>query len=131
MGTTRKTKSVKTLLKVFEQTNNAISIVELVKRLQREMNKTTVYRILSRLEYEGTLHFFVGKDGLKWYAKNQEPSSSCHLNSHPHFQCRNCGKTECLFIDVTIPPISNYKIDSAEVLFTGLCEDCLPSFQMD
>ncbi|MEO1258339.1 MAG: transcriptional repressor [Bacteroidota bacterium] len=125
MGITRKTKSVKTLLEVFEQTNNAVSVVELVERLRREMNKTTVYRILERLEDEGTLHSFTGKNGLKWYAACKECSPSHHLDSHPHFQCRVCGKTECLFIDISIPPVSNYKIDSAELLLTGQCKDCL------
>ena len=125
MGIIRNTKSVKTLLRVFEQTNSAISVTDLVKQLRQEMNKTTVYRILDRLEDEGTLHFFTGKDGLRWCAKCEESSSSHQLDSHPHFQCRNCGKTECLFIDVSIPPISKYKIDSAEILLIGLCEDCL------
>ena len=125
MGITRKTKSVKTLLKVFEQTNNAISVVELVERLRREMNKTTVYRILERLEDEGMLHSFTGKDGLKWYAECKECSPSRHLDSHPHFQCRDCGKTECININISIPSVSNYKIDSAELLLIGQCEDCL------
>ncbi|MEM7574026.1 MAG: transcriptional repressor [Bacteroidota bacterium] len=126
MGITRKTKSVKRLLQLFEQTNNAISVVELVKRLDQEMSKTTVYRILDRLEDEGILHFFIGKDGLKWFAKCRgESSPSLPLNSHPHFQCQNCGKTECLFIDISIPPIANFTIEAAEILLIGLCEDCL------
>lgn len=120
MGIIRKTKSVETLLKMFEQTNHAISVVELVERLHQEMNKTTVYRILQRLEDEGTLHFFIGRDGLKWYAKCKEGSPS-----HPHFQCRDCGKVECLHIDVSIPSFPNYKIDSGELLLIGQCEECL------
>lgn len=122
MGITRKTKSVQALLKVFEQTDSAISIVNLVEHLHQEMNKTTVYRILDRLEDEGMLHSFVGKDGLKWCAKCREPSHK--VDSHPHFQCRSCGKTECLYIDVSLPTISNYQIDSAEILLFGLCQDC-------
>lgn len=125
MGIIRKTKSVKTLLKIFEQTNNAISVVILVERLHRKMNKTTVYRVLERLENEGILHSFTGKDGLKWYAKYNGCSSSNHMDLHPHFQCRDCGKTACLAIDILIPSVSNYRIDSAELLLIGQCEDCL------
>ncbi len=125
MGIIRKTKSVDTLLHIFERSNTAISVVELVDLLHHKMNKTTVYRILERLEDEGTLHCFMGKDGLKWYARCNGCSSSRHMDSHPHFQCMTCGKTECLTMDIAIPAIANRKIDSVALLLTGSCEDCL------
>ena len=71
MAIVRKTKSVHTLLEVMKQAGEALSVVDLVNRLDQEMNKTTVYRILDRLEDEGLLHSFQGKDGLKWYAQCQ------------------------------------------------------------
>lgn len=69
MAIIRKTKSVKRLFELFEKADSAISVVELVKQLKTEMNKTTVYRILERLDNEHVLHSFIDKDGLKWYAK--------------------------------------------------------------
>ena len=125
MGIVRKTKSVVTVLDLFEKSDDALSVVGLVERLKEEMNKTTVYRILERLEDEAILHSFAGKDGLTWYAKCNGCSSSNHLDSHPHFQCRECGKSECLSIDVQLPVISNHKIDSAELLLLGQCADCM------
>jgi len=125
MGIIRKTKSVVTVLDLFEKSDDALSVVGLVERLKEEMNKTTVYRILERLEDEAILHSFAGKDGLTWYAKCNGCSSSNHLDSHPHFQCRECGKSECLSIDVQLPVISNHKIDSAELLLLGQCADCM------
>jgi len=125
MGTVRKTKSVNTLLSRLGQTNEAISVVDLVDELQSEMNKTTVYRILDRLEGAGTLHSFIGKDGLKWYAKCEGCSSTHHVDTHPHFQCKDCGKTICLPMDVSIPDIPNHKIESASLLLIGRCENCM------
>ena len=125
MGVARKTKSVKTVLEVFEEAKSAISVVKLVELLRQEMNKTTVYRILDRLEDNGTLHSFLGEDGLKWYATcNNGCSSSHHLDEHPHFQCQDCGKTECLPIQLSIPNIPNYKVNSANILLLGLCKNC-------
>lgn len=124
MGVIRKTKSVERLLNIFEQVENALSIVELVNQLQSKMNRSTVYRILKRLEDEGQLHSFIGKDGLKWYARCQKFHSS-HNDLHPHFQCSNCGKTECLPVDFSIPSFPNYKIESAQLLMVGRCEECL------
>lgn len=125
MGIIRNTKSVQTLLNVFKETENALSVVALVNALQKQMNKTTVYRILQRVEEEGVLHSFTGKDGNKWYAKCKNCSSSYHQDVHPHFQCKDCGKTKCISLEVLIPVLPNHKIDSAELLLLGQCEDCL------
>lgn len=126
MGIVRKTKAVNTLLQYFEQTNKAASVVELVEDLHDEMNKTTVYRILERLESEGTLHSFMGKDGLKWYAKHHADRSRNGIaEMHPHFQCKDCGSIKCLDIQVDIPRLPNSHIESASLLLVGRCEDCM------
>jgi len=124
MAIIRKTKSVKILLKTFEQTDNAISVIELVKQLHQKMNKTTVYRILERLDEAGLLHSFIDKDGLRWYAKCNDCSIGHHIDAHPHFQCNDCGKIECLTFEVTIPKLHNHRIDSAKLLLVGQCENC-------
>jgi len=125
MGISRKTKSVNTLLEVFNRKKDAFSVVELVKQLDLYMNKTTVYRILERLENEGILHSFMGKDGLKWYAKCTGCSSDNHNDVHPHFQCNSCGKTECLILEITIPKMANYEVESASLLLIGKCQNCI------
>jgi len=125
MGVIRKTKSVKHLLELFGQTNEAWSATDLVEHLKAVMNKTTVYRILERLEDDGTLHAFKGMDGLQWYAKCKGCTSSHHSDLHPHFQCRDCGKTECLDLELNIPTVSKHKVDRADLLLLGQCEDCL------
>ena len=65
MSFSRKTKTVKLILDLFENTSNALSVVELTDTFSKKMNKTTVYRILDRLEEAGELHSFTDKDGLK------------------------------------------------------------------
>ena len=121
----RKTKAVTLVLHEFDQANKALSVVYLVKCFQSEMNKTTVYRILERLEQKGLLHSFTGKDGLKWYAKCSHSSNAIDNNSHPHFQCQKCGKSECLSVDLTVPTVPDYNIFSANLLLTGHCKDCI------
>lgn len=125
MAIIRKTKSVTTLLEVFAQSDQAFSGVDLISRLDGVMNKTTVYRILDRLEDEGVLHSFQGVDGLKWFAKCQDCSPSSHSDVHPHFQCKKCGKTSCLEMELTIPAVPNVKIDQTQLLLIGHCEECL------
>lgn len=125
MGIIRKTKSIGLLLDEFEQSSGAISTVELIKRLCNKMNKTTIYRILDRLEDDGVVHSFLGKNGTKWYAKCNGCSERKHEDVHPHFECVECGKVDCLTIDIKIPEIPNRTIVSSQVLIQGRCESCL------
>jgi len=125
MGIIRKTKGVNLVLQIFEQNTNAKSVVQLIEILKDKLNKTTVYRILERLEQDGAIHSFNGKDSLKWYAKCVGCSANHHLDKHPHFQCTKCDKVECLALDIEIPNIKNHKVDSTDILLVGLCEVCL------
>lgn len=125
MGVIRKTKSVKILLEEFDENSSAVSVVSLIERLSSQMNKTTIYRILDKLEDDGYLHSFLGKNGHKWYAKCNDCSSSEHHDAHAHFQCLHCGKVDCLDTNFNIPKIPNRRVDVSQVLLQGSCEDCL------
>jgi len=124
VGIIRKTKSVRAILDQFKKADTAISVVDMVDRVGQDMNKTTVYRILERLEDEGSLHSFMGGDGNRWYAKCKGCSSHEHQDTHPHFQCKDCGKTECLTLDISIPSLPGHKVESASLLLVGQCQEC-------
>lgn len=124
MSIKRRTKSVNIILSIFEKTNEALSVVDLVEELKDDMNKTTVYRILERLENDGIIHSFSGTNGLKWYAKCHDCSHHNHNDIHPHFECEDCGKMECLEVHISIPKINNKTIQSADILLKGQCADC-------
>jgi len=125
MGVIRKTKSVETILGIFEKNKEAISAVKLVDLLKTQMNKTTIYRILERLESDSVVHSFMDKDGIKWYATGSGCNHSKHSEIHPHFQCESCGQIDCLPIDMEIPSIPNREINFSQVLLIGKCEKCL------
>ena len=125
MGIIRKTKSVEVLLNEFNNNSSAISVTKLVTKLNSMFNKTTIYRVLDKLEDDGVLHSFLGKNGLKWYAKCNGCSADKHKDLHPHFQCLDCGKVDCLSFNIEIPKISNRKIEFSQFLIQGQCEECL------
>ncbi|OSY89271.1 transcriptional regulator [Tenacibaculum holothuriorum] len=124
MGIIRKTQSVERLLNEFEKSSEAISAKELIERLNSKMNKTTIYRVLDRLEDDGILHSFLGINGIKWYAKCNNCTKVAHTDKHPHFQCINCGKVDCLPFHVNIPKIPNREILFSQILIQGKCEVC-------
>jgi len=126
MGIIRKTKSVAAILNEFNTSfSDAISVVSLIKSLDTKFNKTTIYRVLDKLEEDGILHSFLGKNGLKWYAKcNNGCSADKHRDLHPHFQCSDCGKVDCLDVLITLPEIPNRKIEVSQLLIQGKCQEC-------
>lgn len=124
MGIKRRTPSVDLLMKEFHNSNGAISVIELVNRLQMQINKTTIYRVLDKLEDDGVLHSFLDKNGSKCYAKCSDCSKHHHQDRHPHFQCIECGKMDCLQVDIHIPNVPNIKIITSQILLQGKCESC-------
>jgi Fur family ferric uptake transcriptional regulator len=112
------------LLDEFKKSSNAISAIELIKRLANKINKTTVYRLLDKLEDDGVLHYFLDSNGIKWFAKCLGCSKSEHQDIHPHFQCTHCGNVDCLDVKVSIPVIPNRKIINSHILVLGICELC-------
>ena len=93
--------------------------------LGKFMNKTTIYRILDKLEDDGILHSFIGFDGVKRLARCKSCSKSNHSDVHPHFQCISCGKSECLDIEVNIPQMSNREVLFSQLLIKGKCDLCM------
>lgn len=125
MGNLRKTKSLQSITDAFTHSKTALSGVELIKRFQSEMNKTTVYRILERLEKQGRLHSFTDTHGVRWYAKSEEVNSDLDSHRHSHFQCQDCGISKCLPMEINVPSVPNHRVDSASLILVGQCEDCL------
>ncbi|WP_405414572.1 Fur family transcriptional regulator [Maribacter sp. Asnod1-A12] len=124
MGVIRKTKAVAVLLEEFDNSSVAISAKKLISKLGTTFNKTTIYRVLDKLEDDGILHSFLGKEGLKWYARCNDCTSSEHKDVHPHFQCLSCGRVDCLSFTVPLPQIPNRKIEVSQLLIQGKCEEC-------
>ena len=125
MGIVRKTKSVDMLLDEFKKNPKAICAVDLIDRLNAKLNKTTIYRVLVKLEEDGALHSFLDKNGIKWYAKCDGCSVSKHKDAHPHFQCLICGKVDCVKINLGIPEIPKREVIVFQTLIQGKCENCL------
>lgn len=124
MGIVRKTRSLELLLNEFRNETTAISTIELIKRFNSKLNKTTVYRILENLEDDGILHSFLDKEGITWYAMCSNCTKSKHADIHPHFECISCGKIDCLKLEIKIPEIPNREVSSSQILIQGKCENC-------
>lgn len=123
----KNTRQRKVVLEEFSRTKNALSQPELEKRLKGEMDRVTLYRILSSFQENGILHSILDLNGTTNYAICSPACSTAHhKDEHVHFNCTNCQRIYCLEVkvpDVTIPV--NFRADHFSLIVTGLCENCI------
>ncbi|HKG05499.1 MAG TPA: transcriptional repressor [Pedobacter sp.] len=105
---------------------SAVSQPELEKKLGKEIDRVTLYRILNTYEDKGILHRIMDLNGTANYAIC---SSSCtehhHHDEHVHFNCTNCLKIYCL--QISIPRIKmpeGFKANAISSIAYGICEKC-------
>ena len=125
MGVVRKTKHLEQVLHVFRQSSDALSAGMLLDVLDNKINKSTVYRMLQKLEDDGVIHSFLTMDQIRFYALCTGGSSDRHVHSHAHFQCTSCKRVSCFPEEIVLPTLHRARITSAQVLLTGQCESCL------
>lgn len=104
----------------------AVSQPELEKKLGKEIDRVTLYRILNAYEDKGILHKIMDISGTANYAIC---SSSCsehdHHDEHVHFNCTNCLKIYCL--EVNVPRIKmpvGFKANTVSSTAYGICDKC-------
>lgn len=93
-----------------------------IHTLYPEMNTSTVYRILKRLQDRGVV-----KEVLLSSTKAHfELVSDNHL---AHFVCSVCGSIECVNVDITHKTIASmlpkYHVTQIALEITGRCPRCL------
>ncbi|SEB96890.1 Fur family transcriptional regulator, ferric uptake regulator [Tenacibaculum sp. MAR_2009_124] len=121
----RNTTSLLAIRNYLQNTDVAISAVELVDHFSDRFNKTTIYRVLTRLENVGEIHSVLGNDANTYYATC---SSTCsehdHNHNHVHKQCKKCGELSCTEVQLKTPETDGFKVEEARVLLVGLCKNC-------
>ena len=125
MGVLRKTKHLEQVLQAFRQSSDALSAGMLLDALANEINKSTVYRMLQKLEDDGVIHSFQTMDQIRFYALCKGCSSDRHVDRHAHFQCTSCKRVSCVSEEIVLPTPGRARITGAQVLLTGQCESCL------
>lgn len=86
------------------------------------IDRVTVYRALDWLLEHGLAQKLAGEDRTWRFTGAQ----AAH-GSHPHFECRACGRLTCLE-QMRAPPVTRvprgYRVEAAELRLRGLCPAC-------
>jgi Fur family transcriptional regulator, ferric uptake regulator len=103
-----------------------ITLMELNRHFQKEINRITLYRILNDLSEAGLLKMFYGQDGQKYIEERlpEDNEGQKEDHGHVHFQCNSCDTVFCLDdIEVKNLP-KGFDISPAQSILIGLCERC-------
>lgn len=121
------TDSRRQILDLFlENRGEALKHGDIEKKLDN-LDRVTIYRTLQTFTEKGIIHSIPGSDGTAKYALcHGHCSEGHHHDNHVHFQCRECGSTQCLD-DVTIPFVKlpqGFLSERIEMVITGYCNLC-------
>jgi len=115
------------VLTEITQKNAAISQPDLEKIIGRDVDRVTLYRILSSFEEKGIVHKIFDLNGTATYAIcSAECSENHHHDQHVHFLCSLCNGVYCLD-EISLPKIPlppNFTLHSIALNAVGLCENC-------
>ncbi len=124
----RNTPLLETVLKIFTDQHRPISVPELqalLKEQNLEPNKTTLYRLLERLESNGKIDTVLLDSRTTYYEKAD--------HHHHHFVCENCDEIQCISdqdLEEKIHQLedqlkaSGLKIKQHQFSFSGCCKSC-------
>ncbi len=120
----RNTVAKEAVLSVLHSSGKAMSQSAIEKKIELDVNRATIYRVLNRYCEDGVLHRIAGNDGRQYFALCIKCDDNSRPLHHFHFHCKNCETIECLPIPVNFSLPANYKVESVNCVLTGTCKDC-------
>ncbi|GAB7256874.1 transcriptional repressor [uncultured Polaribacter sp.] len=120
----RSTPTKQAVLEVITRTGKAMSQDAIEKKIDIDINRATIYRVLNRFCDDGVLHKVVAEDGKQYFALCKECESEKKEIHHFHFRCVNCETIECLPDEVNFTVPKDYQLQNANCVLTGICKEC-------
>lgn len=115
------------VLNEITQKDAAISQPDLEKIIGKDIDRVTLYRILSSFEEKGIVHKIFDLNGTATYAMcTSNCTENHHHDQHVHFICSICNSVYCLN-EVSLPRINlptRFTLHSLAINAVGLCSAC-------
>lgn len=126
--TNNRKKILEFLISNKNKTVSALDIRKHMESLELSVNSTTIYRYLDKLEADGNVIKYAGKNGQGSTYQYVEEESGCE--GHLHLKCSNCNKIihlDCHFMDEIENHIAKdhgFKLSCKNSVIYGLCMQC-------
>ena len=115
-----------------ENHNRTLTVADIdahLKACDSEVNITTIYRYLDKLEKEDTVIKYVAEKGSQATYQYVEQGHNCE--DHLHLQCVKCGKVihlECHFMHEILEHVEKehgFMMQCKNSIVYGTCKDCV------
>ncbi|MFC3197136.1 Fur family transcriptional regulator [Parapedobacter deserti] len=120
----RNTPAKEAVLNVLANTRKAMSHDTIGQKINMDVDRATIYRVLSRFCEDGLVHRIIAEDGKQYFAVCMKCDENKLDDNHFHFRCTNCQTIECLPIPVLVSVPEGYRVESVNCVLTGTCKDC-------
>lgn len=120
----RNTQPKEAVLALLTNTKKAMSQDAIMKQMQVEADRATVYRILNRFCEDKIVHKVVADDGKQYFAVCIKCDEKTIPDNHFHFRCTRCETIECLPSMVEFSLHKKYKVQRMNCILIGICRDC-------
>lgn len=119
----------------IQPSNYRIKILECLSHYEEHptaeqlyQNLLTIFPAVSKMSVYNTIEVLLEANLIKRITiENNEVRYDSMLENHGHFKCESCGKVYNFDIDMDHLPfkgLENYKIDTKDVYFKGICPSC-------
>ncbi|MDO4262040.1 MAG: transcriptional repressor [Eubacteriales bacterium] len=114
-----------------DRTVTAAEIGEWLRRMENDVNITTVYRYLDKLEKDGTVIRYAPREGGRASYQYVEQGKGCE--NHLHMKCGVCGRIyhlDCAFMEEIAEHIQKdhgFTLSCRDSILYGTCRDCRTS----
>ena len=120
----RNTPTKEAVLSVLTTTTKALSQDAIEQKINIDIDRATVYRVLNRFCEDGIIHKIVAEDGKQYFAICMKCDEKNLADHHFHFRCKGCQTIECLPMAVHFSAPQGYQVENVNCVLTGVCKDC-------
>lgn len=120
----RNTQSKEVIMDLLVSEGKAMSRDIIEQKINIEIDRATIYRVLNRFCEDGMVHKIVAEDGKQYFAVCMKCDEQSFTDNHFHFRCTNCQTIECLPQAVHFSVPNGYNVESVNSVLTGTCPQC-------
>lgn len=112
------------VLSILTSKQKAMSHDAILKQIDIDADRATVYRILNRFCQDQIVHKIVADDGKQYFAVCINCEKKSIPQNHFHFRCTKCESIECLpsLVHFSVP--EGYNVNHINAVLVGVCLKC-------
>jgi Fur family ferric uptake transcriptional regulator len=120
----RSTPTKEAVISVLNASTKAMSQEAIEQKVQIEIDRATIYRVLNQFCADGTVHKIVADDGKQYFAVCKKCDAQKLPDNHFHFRCTSCQTIECIPTPIQFSLPETYKVERFNCVLIGTCKDC-------